>query len=124
MFKFPDAVLVSRGGMGYGEVPFRLDPQTPQYVRMDNRIIKHLFGEFTPSAGDLVCVTGESIGIMVNSDADRAVIDKFLPARRSRPARTHSPSIPSAAGGPEIAPAPPARPAAVARHPVRTNVIH
>jgi chemotaxis protein histidine kinase CheA len=80
-FKFPDAVLVSRGGTGYGEVPFRLDPQTPQYVRMDNRIIKHLFGEFTPSAGDLVLArTGELIGIMVNSDYC-AVIDKFVPAQ-------------------------------------------
>ena len=80
-FKFPDAVLVSRGGTGYGEVPFRLDPMTPQYVRMDNRIIKHLFGEFTPSAGDLVLArTGELIGIMVNSDYC-AVVDKFLPAQ-------------------------------------------
>jgi predicted nucleic acid-binding Zn-ribbon protein len=80
-FKFPDAVLVNRGGAGYGEVPFRLDPQMPQYVRMDNRFIKHLFGEFAPSAGDLVFAkTGELIGIMVNSDYC-AVIDKFLPAR-------------------------------------------
>jgi len=80
-FKFPEAVLVNRGGAGYGEVPFRLDPQTPQYVRMDNRIIKHLLGEFTPSAGDLVFAkTGELIGIMVNSDYC-AVIGKFIAAR-------------------------------------------
>ena len=80
-FKFPEAVLVSRGGAGYGEVPFKLDAQTPQYVRMDNRIIKHLIGEFTPTAGDLVFAkTGELIGIMVNSDYC-AVIDNFLPAK-------------------------------------------
>ena len=80
-FKFPDAVLVNRGGVGYGEVPFRLDSQTPRYVRMDNRIIKHLVGEFTPSAGDLVFAkTGELIGIMVNSDYC-AVLNNFLPAK-------------------------------------------
>jgi multidrug efflux pump subunit AcrA (membrane-fusion protein) len=80
-FKFPDAVLVSRGGAGYGEVPFKVDPQTPQYVRMDNRIIKHLIGEFTPTAGDLVfSKTGDLIGIMVNSDYC-AVVDSFLHTR-------------------------------------------
>jgi hypothetical protein len=80
-FKFPDAVLVSRGGAGYGEVPFKVDPETPQYVRMDNRIIKHLIGEFTPTAGDLVfSKTGDLIGIMVNSDYC-AVVDNFLHTR-------------------------------------------
>ena len=80
-FKFPEAVLVSRGGAGYGEVPFKVDAQTPQYVRMDNRIIKHLIGDFTPTAGDLVfSKTGDLIGIMVNSDYC-AVIGNFLPAK-------------------------------------------
>jgi hypothetical protein len=80
-FKFPEAVLVSRDGAGYGEVPFKVDPRTPQYVRMDNRIIKHLIGEFTPTAGDLVfSKTGELIGIMVNSDYC-AVVGNFTPAR-------------------------------------------
>jgi X-X-X-Leu-X-X-Gly heptad repeat protein len=79
--KFPEAVLVSHGGAGYGEVPFKLDAQTPQYVRMDNRLIKHLTGDFTPSSGDLVfSKTGELIGIMVTSDYC-AVIDNFLPAK-------------------------------------------
>ncbi len=79
-FKFPEAMLVKNGGTGYGEVPFKLDAQTPQYVRMDNRFIKHLMGDFTPSAGDLVfSKTGELIGIMVNNDYC-AVIDNFLPA--------------------------------------------
>jgi predicted nucleic acid-binding Zn-ribbon protein len=83
-FKFPEAVLVSRGGAGpgaYGEVPFKVDPETPQYVRMDNRIIKHLIREFTPTAGDLVfSKTGDLIGIMVNSDYC-AVVGNFLPAK-------------------------------------------
>jgi hypothetical protein len=74
-------MLVSNGGSGYGEVPFKLDAQTPQYVRMDNRFFKRLAGEFTPSTGDLVfSKTGELLGIMVNDDFC-AVIDNFLPAR-------------------------------------------
>ena len=61
-----------------------MDAKTPQYVRMDNRLIKHLAGDFTPSAGDLVfSQTGELLGIMVNSDYC-AVIDNFLPARTIR----------------------------------------
>jgi len=80
-FKFPEAVLVSHGGAGYGKVAFQLDAQTPQYVRMDNRFIKHLAGDFTPSAGDLVfSQTGELLGIMVNNDYC-AVIDNFLPTQ-------------------------------------------
>ena len=80
-FKFTEAMLVSSGGKGYGEVSFKLEAQTPQYVRMDNRLIKHLVGEFTPSAGDLVfSKTGELLGIMVNSNYC-AVIDNFLPAK-------------------------------------------
>ena len=79
-FKFTEAMLVSSGGKGYGEVAFKLDAQTPQYVRMDNRLIKHLVGDFTSSAGDLVfSKTGELLGIMVNSDYC-AVIDNFVSA--------------------------------------------
>ncbi len=80
-FKFTEAMLVSNVGTGYGEIAFRLDAQTPQYVRMDNRFIKHLFGEFTPSAGDLAFTkTGEILGIMVNSNYC-AIIDNFLPSK-------------------------------------------
>jgi X-X-X-Leu-X-X-Gly heptad repeat protein len=68
-FKFPDAVLISNGGQGYGEVPFKLDPGNPNYVRMDNRLVRRLFGDFSPSRGDLVLSkTGELLGIMINND--------------------------------------------------------
>ncbi len=77
-FKFSEAMLVSNGGAGYGEVAFKLDPQTPQYVHMDNHFFKRLMGEFSPSSGDLVfSKTGELLGIMVNRDYC-AVIDNFL----------------------------------------------
>lgn len=78
-FKFPEAVLISNGGAGYGEVPFKLDPGSTSYVRMDNRLVRRLFGTFSPSKGDLVLSkTGELLGIMVNSDYC-AVVNNFLP---------------------------------------------
>ncbi|MDE3084193.1 MAG: hypothetical protein KGJ37_03100, partial [Verrucomicrobiota bacterium] len=53
-FKFPDAVLISHNGKGCGTVAFKLDPAQPGYVRMDTRLFKRLFGDFSPSTGDLV----------------------------------------------------------------------
>ncbi|AKC81634.1 hypothetical protein IMCC26134_00520 [Verrucomicrobia bacterium IMCC26134] len=80
-FKFPEAVLISAGGKGYGELPFKLDPANPGYVTVDNRLIRRLFGEFSPSRGDLVLSkTGELLGIMVN-DSTCALITNFLPQR-------------------------------------------
>ena len=83
-FKFPEAVLISNGGAGYGEVPFKLDPVHPSYVRMDNRLVRRLFGDFSPSRGDLVLSkTGELLGIMVNSEYC-ALVNNFLPAQEIR----------------------------------------
>jgi X-X-X-Leu-X-X-Gly heptad repeat protein len=79
-FKFPEAVLINGGGYGYGEVSFKLDAGQPGYVRVDNRLMKRLFGDFAPSKGDLVfSKTGELLGIMVNNDYC-AVVNNFLPA--------------------------------------------
>lgn len=83
-FKFTEAVLISNGGTGYGEVPFKLDPTNPTYVRMDNRLVRRLFGDFSPSRGDLVLSkTGELLGIMVNSEYC-ALVNNFLPAQEIR----------------------------------------
>jgi predicted nucleic acid-binding Zn-ribbon protein len=80
-FKFSNAVLISDGGKGYGEVPFKLDPSTPGYVKMDSHFFKRLAGAFSPSTGDLVLSeTGELLGIMVN-DSYCAVVNNFLPAK-------------------------------------------
>ena len=80
-FKFPDAVLISGGGKGYGEVGFKLDASQPGFVRVDNRLFKRLFGDFAPSRGDLVFAkTGELLGIMVNSDYC-ALLKDFTPAK-------------------------------------------
>ena len=68
-FKFPQALLISGGGKGYGELGFKLDDAHHGYFRVDNRLMKRLFGDFATSRGDLVfSETGEQLGIMVNSD--------------------------------------------------------
>lgn len=80
-FKFTEALLIANGGTGYGEVPFKLDPSNPSYVRMDNRLVRRLFGDFSPSRGDLVLSkTGELLGIMVNSEYC-ALVNNFLPSQ-------------------------------------------
>jgi hypothetical protein len=79
-FRFPEAVLISATGSGYGTVGFKLDPDHPGYVQVDNRLFKRIFGDFAPSRGDLVfSQTGELLGIMVNSDYC-ALIGNFAPA--------------------------------------------
>ncbi len=79
-FKFTEAVLVNRGGKHYGEVEFKLDARTPDYVKMRNRILSRVLqGEFSPSTGDIVLSkTGEFLGVMVNSDYC-AVVRAFEP---------------------------------------------
>ncbi len=79
-FKFPEAVLISNRGKGYGAVAFKLDAAHPGYVRVDNRFFKRLFGDFSPARGDLVfSQSGEFLGLMVNSDYCVLVKD-FTPA--------------------------------------------
>jgi X-X-X-Leu-X-X-Gly heptad repeat protein len=83
-FKFSEAVLIDGGGRGYGEVGFKLDPSEPNFVRVDNRLFKRIFGDFAPSRGDLVfSKTGEFLGIMVNSDYC-AVLKNFTPMKTIR----------------------------------------
>lgn len=83
-FKYPEAVLIDGDGTGYGEVAFKLDATHPGYVRVDNRLVKRLFGDFSPSKGDLVfSKTGELLGIMVNNDYC-ALVNNFLPSRTIR----------------------------------------
>ncbi|WP_404425786.1 hypothetical protein [Nibricoccus sp. IMCC34717] len=80
-FKFGDAVLVSKGVVGYGEVAFKLDREQEGYVRMDNRLVKRLVGDFMPKRGDLVLSRqGEFLGLMVTSDYC-VVVDDFLAAK-------------------------------------------
>ncbi len=78
-FKFSEAVLIDGGGRGYGEVSFKLDAADPGFVRVDNRLFKRMFGDFSPKRGDLVfSKTGEFLGMMVNDDYC-AVIKELRP---------------------------------------------
>lgn len=83
-FKFPEAVLVSGGGAGYGRVSFKLDAAQPGYVSVDNRLVTRLFGEFAPSRGDLVfSQSGELLGLMV-SNSYCVIVNNMLPAQTIR----------------------------------------
>ena len=67
-FKFQEAVLVGAQEGYYGEAEFKLDPQNPDYVKMEKQAFRKLVGKFSPSRGDLVfSKTGELLGIMVNN---------------------------------------------------------
>ncbi|MBK1878421.1 hypothetical protein [Pelagicoccus mobilis] len=78
-FKFPEAVLVNKQGDYYGEVEFKLDSDTPGFVKMQTKIFSSIFGEFSPSTGDLVLSkTGELLGIMVNRRYC-ALVNNFVP---------------------------------------------
>ena len=80
-FKFEDAVLINKDGEYYGETPFRVDPKAPQYVKMKTSFRNRIFGEFSPSTGDLVfSKTGELLGIMVNRQY-AVVLNNFKTAR-------------------------------------------
>lgn len=67
-FKWSDAILVDEKGKYYGEVEFKLTVNTPGYVRMQSKVFSRIFGDFSPTQGDLVfSKTGEFLGLMVDS---------------------------------------------------------
>lgn len=79
-YKWEEAVLVNLQGDKYGEVDFKLDADAPGFVKMQTKIFSSIFGDFSPSTGDLVLSkTGELLGIMVNRRYC-VVIDNFLSA--------------------------------------------
>ncbi len=89
-FKFSEAVLVDEKGDYYGEVEFKLDPATPGYVRMQSKIFNRIFGDFSPTSGDLVfSKTGELLGLMVDKRycalIGNLVVDEELALGRSFP---------------------------------------
>ena len=67
-FKWSEAILVDEKGKYYGEVEFKLTVNTPGYVRMQSKVFSRIFGDFSPTQGDLVfSKTGEFLGLMVDS---------------------------------------------------------
>jgi hypothetical protein len=83
-FKFEEAILVDGDGNYYGETVFKLDDETPGYVKMESKIFSRIFGEFSPSRGDLVfSKTGDLLGIMVNNSYC-VMIDRLLTSEEVR----------------------------------------
>lgn len=67
--KFSNAILVSARNHDYSEIEFKIDPQTPRYVRMKTKVLGSLRGYFNPSTGDLVFSRqGQLLGIMANTE--------------------------------------------------------
>jgi hypothetical protein len=67
-FKFSEAILIDEKGDYYGEVEFKLTANTPGYVRMQSKVFSRIFGDFSPTKGDLVfSKTGELLGLMVDN---------------------------------------------------------
>ncbi len=68
-FRFPKAVVIDTSDNFFGESSFKVHPEYSNALEMDKKIFSQLFGEFSPSKGDLVIAqTGEFMGVMVNND--------------------------------------------------------
>lgn len=66
--RFPEAVLVGPLDRGYGEAAFKVAPRDPGILIMDRGLFKLLFGDFSPSRGDLVfSKLGQFMGFMVDN---------------------------------------------------------
>lgn len=83
-FKFSEAILIDEKGEYYGEVEFKLTANTPGYVLMQSKVFSRIFGDFSPTRGDLVfSKTGELLGLMVDNRycalIDNLLVDEALP---------------------------------------------
>lgn len=68
-FRFPKAVVIDSNNNYFGESSFKVHSTYSYALEMDRKIISQLFGEFSPSRGDLVIAqTGEFMGVMVNNE--------------------------------------------------------
>lgn len=67
-FRFEDMVVIDLPDTRYGESSFRINTRKPGYLEIDSRVFSALFGEFSPSAGDLAFTrTGEFLGIVTKA---------------------------------------------------------
>lgn len=65
--RFAEAVVVGQREGYYGETAFRLNPDQPEHLLMENKILSRLIGEFAPARGDLVFSgAGELLGLMAS----------------------------------------------------------
>jgi hypothetical protein len=67
-FRFEDLVVVDLPESRYGESGFQIDTSRPGQLEIDSRVFSALFGEFSPSAGDLAFTrTGDFLGIVTKA---------------------------------------------------------
>tara|TARA_R100000027_G_scaffold32582_1_gene23871 strand:- start:10363 stop:11799 length:1437 start_codon:yes stop_codon:yes gene_type:complete len=67
-FRFEDMVVVDLPDSRYGESSFRIDSKNPGHLEIDSRVFSSLFGEFSPSAGNIAFTrTGDFLGIVTGS---------------------------------------------------------
>jgi len=77
-FKFSDCVVVEPVRFYYGQTGFKLDPQNADYADMDVGLFEVVFGDFSPSKGDIVMSrSGEFLGCMVNY-SEAALLRNFM----------------------------------------------
>ncbi len=75
--KYPEAVLIGSDEGYFGETDFKLDHRDDRFLMMQSRLFNRLFGEFSPSRGDLVFAkTGSFMGLMINKQYC-ALVDNF-----------------------------------------------
>ncbi len=64
-FRFEDMVVVDLPESRFGESGFRIDTAKPSHLEVDSRVFSALFGQFSPSAGNLAFTrAGEFLGIV------------------------------------------------------------
>ena len=67
-FSHSTVAIVNSEKKKFGETTFQIEPENPQFLKMDSRILSKLFGDFSPSVNDLVfTLKGEFLGIMGNN---------------------------------------------------------
>ena len=66
-FAYSDCVVINPSKFYYGQIPFRADFKNPEYAKLDVGLIQSVFGEFSPTSGDLVMTrSGNIIGCMLD----------------------------------------------------------
>lgn len=64
-FRFEDVVVIDLPESRFGESGFQIDTRNPGELEIDRRVFSALFGEFSPSPGDLAFTrTGAFLGIV------------------------------------------------------------
>lgn len=90
--RYEEGFIVSDQSGYYGALSLRLHPEKQSFIRVDNRIVTRLFGEFSASEGDYIFSNkGSFIGMMTNKSdgllvSQLSLKKRFLIGNRYDPA--------------------------------------